>query len=144
MERGETEGATKTWEALKSENGEWLHDRKLNILVQYALHKAPDLDAPLMLDLGRTEADREVLKFFTAGNELGRAFMTTPEVPPERAAALRKAFMDMMQDPAFLEEARQRKLEFGPLPGEEVQKLIDSTLGVSPAILAAAKKARDG
>ena len=43
MERGETEGATKTWEAFKADNGDWLRDKKVNILVQYALSKSPEL-----------------------------------------------------------------------------------------------------
>jgi len=144
MERGETEGATKTWEAFKADNSDWLRDKKVNVLVQYALSKAPDLDAPLMMDLGRSDTDRQVLRFFATGNELGRAFMTTPDVLPERAAALRKAFMDMMRDPEFLDDAQKRKLEIGPLSGEKVQTLIDETLQVSPALLTAAKRARDG
>jgi hypothetical protein len=144
MERGETEGATKSWEALKSENGEWLRDKKINVLVQYAMKKADDLNAPLMMDLGQSEAHRDVLRFFASGNELGRSFMTTPGVPSDRAAALRKAFLEAMHDPAFLEESKRRQLEFGPLPGEAVQKMIESTILTPPQVISAAKKTRDG
>jgi tripartite-type tricarboxylate transporter receptor subunit TctC len=144
MERGETEGATKSWEAFKSDNGDWLRAKKVSILVQYAMKKADDLDAPLMMDLGRSDLDRDVLRFFASGNELGRAFMTGPDVPPARAAALRKAFSEAMRDPEFLEESKRRELEFGPLAGEEVQKMIDGTLQSSPEVVTAAKKTRDG
>ena len=77
MERGEVEGGTKTWEAFKADNGDWLRDKKVNMLVQYALRAAPDLPGvPLMNDLGSSEADRQVLRFYTTSNELGRAIMT--------------------------------------------------------------------
>jgi hypothetical protein len=38
----------------------------------------------------------------------------------------------------------RRKLEFGPLAGEEVQKMIDGTLQSSPQVTTAAKKTRGG
>jgi tripartite-type tricarboxylate transporter receptor subunit TctC len=145
MERGETEGATKTWEAFKADNSDWLRDKKVNMLVQYALKKSPELpDVPLMSDLGRTEADRQVLRFFNSGNELGRAFMTAPGVPPERAAALRKALLDMLKDAAFLAEAKKRKLQINALAGADVQTLVEGILRVSPELIEAAKKARAG
>jgi hypothetical protein len=145
MERGETEGATKTWEAFKADNSDWLRDRNVNMLVQYALTASPELaGVPLMMDLGRDDAARSVLRFYATGNELGRSLVAPPGVPAERLAALRKALIDMTRDPEFLAEAKQRRLEIGPLGGEEVQKLIDGTLDVPPDVIAAAKKARDG
>jgi hypothetical protein len=115
MERGETEGATKTWEAFKADNDDWLRDRKVNMLVQYALTASPELPGvPLMMDLGRNDAARAVLRFYAAGNELGRSLIAPPGVPPERIAALRKALIDMIRDPEFLAEAKQRRVEIGP------------------------------
>ena len=98
MERGETEGATKTWEAFKADNSDWLRDKKVNMLVQYALMASPELPGvPLMSDLGRSEDDRQVLRFYMSSNELGRSIVTAPEVPPERLAALRTALDDHAQ-----------------------------------------------
>ena len=123
MERGETEGATKTWEAFKADNSDWLRDKKVNMLVQYALTASPELPGvPLMSDLGRSEDDRQVLRFYMSGNELGRAIVTAPDVPPERLAALRTALMTMLRDPEFLAEAKKRKVEIGPMPGQDVHK----------------------
>jgi tripartite-type tricarboxylate transporter receptor subunit TctC len=145
MERGEVEGATKTWEAFKADNSDWLRDKKVNMLVQYALTASPELPGvPLMSELGRSENDREVLRFFTSGNELGRSIVAAPDVPKDRLSALRTALLTMLRDPAFLIEARKRKVEIGPMPGQDVQKLVDGILSVSPALIAAAKKAREG
>ena len=96
-----------------------------------------------MSDLGRSEDDRQVLRFYMSGNELGRAIVTAPDVPPERLAALRTALMTMLKDPDLLAEAKKRKVEIGPMPGQDVQKLVDDILNVSPAMIAAAKKGRE-
>ena len=43
----------------------------------------------------------------------------------DRLAALRAAFDAAVKDPALLAEAKQQHLEMGPLPGSEVQALIE-------------------
>jgi tripartite-type tricarboxylate transporter receptor subunit TctC len=47
MERGEAEGHSTTWEAVKSVNMRWVKERMIRILVQHGLHRASDLpDVP--------------------------------------------------------------------------------------------------
>ena len=45
-------------------------------------------------------------------------------VPAERVAALRKAFMATMADPALVAEANKAGMELGERSGEEVQALV--------------------
>ena len=52
------------------------------------------------MDLVKTPEQREVLRIVFAGQVMGRPFLAPPGVPAERLAALRKAFMDTMRDPA--------------------------------------------
>jgi tripartite-type tricarboxylate transporter receptor subunit TctC len=47
-----------------------------------------------------------------------------PGLAPERLALLRKAFMDTMKDPAFIEETRKQKLEIEAEDGEHLEKLV--------------------
>ena len=145
MERGEIEGTTKTWEAFRAENGAWLEGGQVRILLQYALKKAHDLpDAPLMIDLGRTPEEREALRFFASGNELGRGAMTTPDVPADRTTALREAFDAMVRDPEFLAEAAQRKIDVNPMGGEDVAAIVRAILSAPPSVVERAKRAREG
>ena len=120
MQRGEVEGNTKAWAAMKVDNAEWLKEKKVNLLLQYALERSPDLpDVPLMAELGKTEGDKAALKMFAMGNAMGRSIFATPDVPAERAAALRKAFDDTMRDPELVEFATERHIDIGPpLDGE--------------------------
>jgi tripartite-type tricarboxylate transporter receptor subunit TctC len=55
---------------------------------------------------------------------MGRSFMAGPQVPPERVALLRKAFMETASDPALLDEAAKRQINLNPMSGEQLQALI--------------------
>ncbi len=143
MERGEVEGTTKSWPSLKTRNANWVREGKLNILVQYALERDPDLpNVPLMSDLAKTPEDKQILDFFVVSNGMGRNVVAPAGVPADRTAALRKAFMEMMRDPKLTAEAKKRKISLGAMSGADVHKLVERTLGVSPALIASAKKVR--
>lgn len=146
MMRGEVEGGSKAWASMKVDNADWLRDKKVNILVQYADARDKDLpDVPLMMELGRNEDERSALQLFALGNAMGRSIMATPGIPADRVAALRKAFMATMTDPELVAFTSERKIDFGPaLTGEELEKLVERTLAVSPAVVTLAKQARGG
>ena len=61
--------------------------------------------------------------------------MTPPDVPAERLAVLRRAMEAMLADPAFKAEMDKRNMEFGPMSGGELQKLIGQTLDVPPDVI---------
>ena len=64
------------------------------------------------------------MRVIMGANEVGKSYFTTPGVPPERVAALRRAFDAMIKDPAFIEAVGKIRGEVGALTGEEVQALI--------------------
>jgi tripartite-type tricarboxylate transporter receptor subunit TctC len=73
--------------------------------------------------------------------EVGSAFFTTPGVPPDRLAALRRAFEATMKDPEFLADAAKIQLTVGPMAGEALQKLVASVSNLSPEMLAKVRTA---
>ena len=137
MERGETDGALTSWNTLKTAKAEWIRDKKVNVLVQYALERTPDMpDVPTMVELGKTADDKAMFAFYVSGGEVGRSFMAPPGTPPERVAILRKAFDETMKDPELLAEVERAKLDFVPAPGDKLQKIIADTASIAPAIVA--------
>ena len=144
MERGELEGTTKSWASMKSTNMDLLTDKKINILLQYGLEKAPELQhIPRMADLGVTENDKKALAFIVMQNGIGRSIHGTPNIPPDRKAALRKAVENMMKDPELLAEAQKQNLDVGPwLSGDALDKIVQQTLESSPDVIKLAKDAR--
>ena len=70
----------------------WYKEKTIFVLIQLALSKHPDLpDVPLIMDLAKTEEQRQMLTLVFARQTMGRPFMAPPGVPQDRVAALRKA-----------------------------------------------------
>ena len=75
----------------------------------------PELaEAPTMLELAKTEADRQALTMMFARTEYGRPYFPPPDVPAARVEALRRAFDATMKDPDFVADAAQLQLGIEP------------------------------
>jgi tripartite-type tricarboxylate transporter receptor subunit TctC len=136
VERGEVEGHSTSWTAVKVAHPDWRPDKKINIIVQYALKKHTELpDVPTVVELAKTDEQRQVLRAVMNATEIGTAFFTTPNTPKDRVEALRRAFDATMKDPEFLAEAQKTHLTVGPLPGEELQQLVAEVAAIKPDIL---------
>ncbi len=126
IESGEVQGTLANWSTLKALSSNWLAEKKVKLIAQWALKKNPELaGVPLALDLAKTDAERQALMLALARLEYGRPFFLPPNVPAARVAALRRAFDATMKDPAYLAEAEKLKIEVDPLSGEEVATLIE-------------------
>lgn len=136
MERGEVEGyAANPWNSLLSANPELVRDRKLTILVQIGTEKEKDLpDVPLLPELAANDEQRAILDFISMAFAVGRPIATTPGVPPERVAALRKAFNDTVVDPVFIEAAAKAGAQIKPVYGDELQRLVDAVINAPASI----------
>ena len=130
MERGEVAGrGSNAWASYKSTRPDWIRDKKINILAQIGLRRAPDLpDVPLLMELAQNDLDRAALRLLSAPTTIGRPFFAPPNVPPERVKALRAAFDAMVKDKNFLEDARKLNLDIDPVSGEELQKIVSELI----------------
>lgn len=144
MERGEVQGSHATVENLLLGKPDWVKDKKISILVQYSQRRHPAFpDVPAMVEVAKNADDRQLLALYGSTAEIGRAIMTPPGLPKDRLAALQEAFSDMTKDPAFVAEVEKRNMEFDPMSGEDLFKLIQETLNVTPAVAARAAAARE-
>ena len=95
VERGEVEGHSTSWTALKVAHPDWVRDKTVSILVQFSLTRHPELpDVPTAVDLARNDEERAILSAIMNAAEVGTAFFTTPGAPADRvdraAARLRR------------------------------------------------------
>jgi tripartite-type tricarboxylate transporter receptor subunit TctC len=140
-ERGETDGGTSTFIGLSQLFSNYLRDKKLNILVQFALQRDPNMrDVPTVLELTTDPDAMQVFQHLVANDEIGRSLFTTPNVPAARLALLRSAFQSMLAEADFQAEAAQLRLPLAPRSGEDMQKLVGAVFDISDAVLA---KVRD-
>jgi tripartite-type tricarboxylate transporter receptor subunit TctC len=126
MERGEVNGRCGwSWSSVKVTHQPWIDGKKINILVQLALDKHPELtDVPLITELAKTDEQRQIFRLVFARQVMGRPFLAPPGIPQDRVDALRKAFMDTLKDKDLLAEAEKAQLEITPVSGEDIQKLV--------------------
>ena len=109
IERGETQGRCAfSWASMKSVHRQWLDEKKINILVQLSYQKHPELPhIPLAGDLAKTPEDKQMINLFAARQVMGRPFFAPPDMPADRAAALRKAFLDDSERPGIPGRGRE-------------------------------------
>jgi tripartite-type tricarboxylate transporter receptor subunit TctC len=136
MERGEVKGRCGwSWSSVKATHQPWLDEKRVNVLIQLSLEKHPDLpNVPLVVDLAKTDEDKKIMRLLFARQVMGRPFLAPPDLPPDRLAALRKAFMDTMRDKDFLADAERGKLEITPVSGEGIQKLVGEVYATPEAV----------
>jgi len=141
MERGETQGFCGIgWTFVKLRKGDWLRDKKINILFQMALNKHPEIpQVPAIIDHARTADDRKVFEFLFAPQEMGRPFFAPPDVPTDRLAALRRAFELTLKDPQFLADAEKMGVEVQHVGGAAIQTLLEKIYASPREIIDRAK-----
>lgn len=126
MESGEIHAGIAAWTTVKTLQSQWLEEKKIKILAQWALRSNPELPGvPNIFDLAKSEADRDAFRLVMARLDIGRPFFVPSGTPDDRVAALRKAFDDTMHDPAFLAEAKKLKIDIDPLTGTELGALVE-------------------
>jgi len=142
MESGEVQGNVATWSSLKALNSNWINEKKVRIIAQWAWEKRPDVpDAPLIGNLAKAEADRQAMQLALVRQEFGRPFFLPPNVPPKRVQALRRAFDATVRHPPYLAEAAKLKIEVDPLSGEQVAGLVEQVSRTPPEIAARVRRA---
>jgi tripartite-type tricarboxylate transporter receptor subunit TctC len=143
MERGELDGlAYWSWSAIMAAHPDWVRDKKVNLLFHTGLKPlaaVPDL--PSIRDLVTDPIDKQALALLLAREILGRPFLAPPDVPADRAAALRSAFAATLRDPAFLKDAQQARLPIDLVTGAEADKLLKDSTAAPPAVIDRLKQA---
>ena len=123
----------------------WYKDIKkgdLKIIVQMGVKKDPYFgDAAHIFDYAKNDGARKAMKAIFGRDILGRPLAASPGIPADRAKALRKAFVDTMNDPVFLADAKKTRITINYHSGAEVDKLIAGFLATPADAIAMAKKA---
>ena len=138
MERGEVEGIGDwSWGSVKIQKTDWLRNGDIRVLLQGALRKHPELpDVPNALDYAKSDLDHKVMELYFAQKEIARPVLAPPDVPADRLAALRAAFMALSTDPDFLQEADRLQMQLELLPAAAVERTASLIMSASPNVSA--------
>ena len=137
MERGEADGVVgQTYASLKSTAPAWLAPDKGRIFVQFGLKKRADLpDASWIFDYARNPDDRAAMDLMFGSQEFGRPFVLPPGVPDATVRLWRDGFDATMTDPAFLADAKTRRLDIDPTRGADIGAIIEHIYATPPGVL---------
>jgi hypothetical protein len=125
MERGEVEGICESLDSVSGKRPTWIPEHKVNILFQGGAEPNPDLkDVPFVLDLAKTDEQKQAISFLYAGQGIGRPFIAPPGIAPDKIKTLRDAFDATMKDPAFIADAKKQKLSVEPKGGANLETLV--------------------
>ena len=92
-------------------------------------------------DFATSPENRRIMELVYSSETFGRPYLMAPDNPADRVAALRKAFDALMKDPAFLADAKKRKLEIGPHNATQITALVNKISSASPELITRVKKA---
>ncbi len=145
IEKGEVQaGCGQTWSSVAATYPAWFRDGLVKPFVQEANTGYPDLDkmgVPLTKQFARTDEQRSILELVYNQVAFSRPYVVAPGVPAERVAALRKAFMETMNDRDLIAEAKRINVDVFATSGEDLQKLIAKMYATPPEIVEKAKAA---
>ncbi len=143
MERGEIDGLCGiSWSTIKSRHPEWLTSHSVNIIVQAALNKEPEIaSVPLATDLAKKPEQLQIIKLLLVSQAMARPFAAPPDIPADRKAALIAAFDATMQDADFLAEAQKLSFDVRPVDATTIDAMLAEVYQTPKDVIARASKA---
>ncbi len=144
MERGEIDGLCGLdYSSLKSQRGQWLAEKKINVIIQTAIDAEPDLDrmgVPIVWKYVASEDDKRAVELIVSQQIFGRPFILPPGTNAEATKILRDAFMKALADKDLLAEATKARIDIAPSDGEKVQALVAKLYKLPQATLDRAQR----
>jgi tripartite-type tricarboxylate transporter receptor subunit TctC len=126
MQRGEVDGQVVLMSSLKATQRHLWDSKAFVPIVAFGrLKRSADLpDVPSARELVSDAESMAIIDFAELSFFMSLPLLAPPEIPPERAAALRGAFMAMTQDQAFRDEAIKAQIDLSPIDGNAVMTLL--------------------
>lgn len=136
MQSGELDGTCTSWESIRVTSRSEIQSGDAVVLLQITPNVHPELpNVPLAIKVAKTERSRQLIQ---AGihdvSLIVRPYVVPPGTPKPRVQLLRKAFMDTLQDPKFLADAKKSNLDLEPILGDDLEKTVSKMFKVSPTL----------
>jgi tripartite-type tricarboxylate transporter receptor subunit TctC len=141
-ESGEVAGTCFQWESMRMTWSKGLTSGDVSVVLQATDKALPDLpNVPLAVNLAKSEEGRQLIRAgISSPASVTRLYLLPPGTPKDRVMILRKAFQDTLKDPEFLAEAKKSKLSIDPIPGEEVERIVNDLFNLNPALVSKLKE----
>jgi tripartite-type tricarboxylate transporter receptor subunit TctC len=136
MQRRELDGACWTWESMRTTARAMLNakgdDRLIPFVIQGKWEEPEVRDLPQFSDVIKGKENLEAFTAWLNAYKYFQPLSVPPGTPEARVEILRTALKETLEDPAFKADAEKSNLIVASLSGEEIQKLVNQTLSISP------------
>ena len=147
IEKNEVQGLCGfSWSSLNAQRPDWVSSGFIRVVVQEHDKGNPEINrmgVPLAVDFATSPENRKIMELVYSSETFGRPYVIAPEVPADRVAALRKAFMATMKDDELLSEAKRMRLAIDPISGEDLQELAGKIFGTPRDLVEKTKQAME-
>jgi len=138
MQRREVEGACWQWASMRLTARDMLNAKGDDRLIPFIMEgEAPDPEVKDLPQFSAVIKGKEKLATFNAWMNQYKfyiPFTLPPKTAKEQRDTMRVAFRETMKDPEFQALGKKMRLDLGYVPGPTVQKYVDETLDISPAV----------
>src|SRR5262249_16705674 len=133
--RGEVQGSgSASWEFVHSKG--WLDKKLARMLFTIGQTRSAYVpDVPTVVELASEERGKNIMRLAASAAGIGRSVLAPPNLPPERADALRTAFAQMVKDPEFIAESARRSLDVEPLSAQDIRRIVADAMGMPPDVV---------
>jgi tripartite-type tricarboxylate transporter receptor subunit TctC len=126
MQTGEVDGQVIGYGSSRAGQKNLWDSHKLRPLIQFGrttrLKDFPDV--PTGRELAKTPDALALIEFAELAFFMAMPMLAPPDIPADRAATLKTAFMAMCKDKQFIADANKLSLEVSPLDGDGILKLL--------------------
>ena len=139
IQNGELDGDCGSWNSIPLD---FIRDKKINTFVRFSEVRYPEIpeSVPWISDFAKTQEQKDLLAMLGAADEVGRPFIMSQQVPPERIAIMRKAFDETMKDQAFIDDSTKQRLSLSPATAAECEAIVAKIAKASPELVAKARE----
>jgi tripartite-type tricarboxylate transporter receptor subunit TctC len=139
IERGELDGGCGAWSSIPED---WVKQRKFAPLSRSAPSRPADMwsDVPYYGDIAPNDRARQIARLLVAHGDIGRPYIASRTVPPERIKILQDGFMATMQDADFIADLQRSRLPLAPKSGPEALKTVQEIYAAPADIVEEARK----
>jgi tripartite-type tricarboxylate transporter receptor subunit TctC len=138
LQRREVDGHCTNWDSVVATQRDLLEAKGEEKMIPFVFHsRLPDPElkkVPLFNDVLKDDVNLSTYKTYMAQMEYQRPLTVAPGTPQERLQILRRAFKETLQDSDFLAQANKLKLDITYVSPEEIDKLVNEVLTVSPTV----------
>lgn len=131
IERGEVQGRANYYSGYTGVRPEWISQKKIRFLTVLGPRHPALADVPHIRDLIKDAEGKAMYDFLDADFSVGQAFYLPPGTPKDIVATMRTAFGKLIKDPAFLADAKKRRVPVTPRTHQEIAQLV-KTVATTP------------